>query len=70
METVNKIKGLAEKVLTYFRINDEKKRVSLTNIALIVIIYKLAMTDATTFTDITGLAVAVLGYQFKRFVDK
>lgn len=68
-EQAKKIKDGADKVMKYLRIHDEKGIVSLTNIAMIIVLYKLAMTPAVSFQDITALAVAVMGYQVKRVVE-
>jgi hypothetical protein len=59
-----------KKVLYYLRINDEQSRVSLTNIALMLMIYKIAITNATSMTDLTALAIAILGYQCKKLICK
>ena len=65
-----KIKNAADKVLKYLRVNDEKGLISLTNIAMILVIYKISVTPAVSFQDITALAIAVLGYQAKRHMSK
>lgn len=69
-KTAGKIKSGADKVLKYLRINDEKGLISLTNIAMILVIYKISVTPAVSFQDITALAIAVLGYQTKRIIQK
>jgi hypothetical protein len=63
-----KIKKSADKVLKYLRINDEKGLISLTNVAMILALYKLAITPALNIQDLTMLFVAVLGYQVKRVI--
>ena len=68
-ETAEKIKKNTDKVLKYVRINDEKGLVSLTNIAMILILYKLAVTPALNIQDITALFIAVMGYQGKRLLE-
>lgn len=65
-----KIKDGLNKALKYLRINDEKGLISLTNIAMMLVIYKISVTPAVSFQDITALAVAVLGYQAKRAMTK
>jgi len=65
-----KIKNAADKVLKYLRVNDEKGLISLTNIAMILALYKLAVTPALNIQDLTMLFVAVLGYQVKRVIVK
>jgi len=57
-------------LLTYLRINDEKGSISLTNIAMIVMLWKIGSTDATSITDLTALAIAIMGYQSKRIIEK
>ena len=68
-ETAEKVKKNLDKVLKYFRINDEKGLISLTNIAMILVLYKLAVTPALNIQDLTALFVAVLGYQGKRIIE-
>lgn len=69
-ETAKKIKCEVHKVLQYLRINDEKNVLSLTNIAMILILYKVAITPTVSFQDITALFIAIAGYQTKRIVNK
>lgn len=68
-EQAKKIKDMLNKALTYLRINDEKGLVSLTNIAMILVIYKVAVTPAVSFQDITALFIGIMGYQAKRVVS-
>ena len=65
----NWLKAL-EKGLRYLRIQDDQKRLSLTNLAMLVVLYKICITPVSNFEDITALAVAILGYQIKRFIEK
>lgn len=59
-----------KRALRYLRINDEKNMVSLTNLAMILILYKIASTPATSMEDI-GLLLGVLAsYQAKRLIEK
>lgn len=67
-ETAEKLKNGINKVLQYFRLNDEKGLVSLTNLAMILVLYKLAVTPALSVQDLTALFIAVIGYQGKRFI--
>jgi len=64
-----KINSFLKKALQYLRINDSKNMISLTNTAMILILYKIAATPAVSFTDITALAIAVMGYQGKRIIE-
>ena len=61
---------LFNKILKYLRINDEKGRISLTNIALMLILVKIAVVPVTTMKDIAALMTVVLSYQIKRKIDK
>ena len=70
LKTAEKIKAALKKALTYLRINDEKNRLSLTNIAMIIVLYKLMVTPTLNFEDITALAIGVMGYQIKRAIGK
>ena len=61
---------LFNKILQYLRINDEKGRISLTNIALMLILVKIAVVPVTTMKDIAALMTVVLSYQIKRKLSK
>ena len=60
----------AKKTLQYARINDEKNMMSLTNLAMIIVMGKMIVTPATSWQDMTALAIAILGYQAKRVIEK
>ena len=60
----------AKKTLQYVRINDENNCISLTNIAMMIVMYKMIATTATSWQDMTALAVAIVGYQAKRVIKK
>lgn len=68
-EQAAKIKEGLKKALLYLRINDSNNMVSLTNIAMILVIYKVAVTPAVSFQDITALFLGIAGYQTKRIVE-
>src|SRR5688572_26794815 len=55
------------RVLTFLRLVDENGNLSLTNIAVIVSLVKLAMTPTVSMTDTGALLVSVLNYAYKRF---
>ena len=67
---MEKIKAEAKRILGIIRVYDSNGMMSLTNITMWLIIYKVAMTPAVSFTDITALAVAVMGYKAKRIIEK
>lgn len=58
-----------KKVLRYARINDEKNNISLTNLAMMIVMYKMVVTNATSWQDLSALAIAILGYQIKRVIE-
>lgn len=65
----NSIYRLFKRFLRYLRVNDDKNMISLTNIAMILILYKIATTTASSMEDI-GLLLAVLSsYQAKRWME-
>ena len=70
MSSIKKLKDKAEKILQIFRIYDEKGLISLTNITMMIVMYKIAMTPSLSFIEISGLALGVLGYQAKRVISK
>jgi len=56
-------------LLSYIRLNDENNKLSLTNLALMLMLYKVWETPAVSITDLTALFVAVANYSFKRHVN-
>lgn len=65
----NSAYSLIKRALKYLRINDDNNMVSLTNLAMILILYKIAVTAASSMEDI-GLLLAVLSsYQAKRWLE-
>ena len=65
----NKCKMWLKKSLYFLRLTDEHTRVSLTNLAMILILYKIYEADAASIKDVTALAIAIMGYQAKKFLD-
>ena len=61
---------LAKDILRYLRINDENNNLSLTNLVMAIMLYKVWVTQATSVQDLTALTVAILGYQAKRVITK
>ena len=47
-QLAKKIKTYTDRVLIYFRIHDEKGLISLTNIAMLIVLYKLMMTPSVS----------------------
>lgn len=57
------------RILVYLRLEDEKGRMSLTNLAMMIMLYKIATTQATSITDLTTLAVTIVGYHYKKHLE-
>jgi len=57
-------------LMSYLRVNDENNKLSLTNLALMLMLYKVYMTPAVSITDLTALFVAIANYGHKRHVNK
>lgn len=66
---MKKFKKQASKILKIIRIFDKEGLISLTNLTMMLIMYKVAVTPVVSMTDITMLSVAVMGYQVKRVVS-
>lgn len=64
-----KSKEAAQKVARYFRITDEQGLVSLTNVTMLIVMYKVMMTPAVSMQDLTALALGIFGYQAKRAIE-
>jgi hypothetical protein len=65
-----KSKELAERAAKYMRVTDEQGLISLTNVTMLIVMYKVMMTPAVSMQDLTALAIGVLGYQAKRALNK
>jgi len=56
----------SSKLLQYLRLNDENNMVSITNIAVYLMLYKIYQTPAVSITDLTALAATILNYGHKK----
>ena len=56
------------KVCNYLRINEDGK-LSLTNIALSVILFKLVFAQNVDYAHMATLAIALMSYQGKRLIN-
>lgn len=64
-------KTLFCRILTFLRVIDEHDdKISLTNLALIIVMYKIFKSTDTSITDLGGLMVALMGYNYKKFINK
>lgn len=52
--------------LKFLRLTDEQDRLSLTNIAMLVVITAMAFRPELEPTDLIALVATIMGYQFKR----
>jgi hypothetical protein len=67
---INQVFIFCKRVLRYLRINDEQNRLSLTNLAMMLILYKMWVTQALSMGDLTAIAVTIIGYQAKGFISR
>lgn len=58
-----------EATLKFLKIIDEDKTVSLTSVALIVVLGKLVVAPAMGITEIGALLVALMSYQGKKVIN-
>jgi len=65
-----KFKEQAKRIMKFFRLTDDNGMLSLTNITMILVMYKVATVPAVSMSDITALALGVMGYQVKRYIEK
>jgi hypothetical protein len=58
------------KVLVFLRIvDDHDSMLSITNLAMFIVLYKLFMTQTTSINDLGTLLVALSGYNLKKFMN-
>ena len=56
--------------LVFFRLIDAHDgMVSITNVALMIVLYKLAVVQSTSITDIGALLVALSNYNLKKYIN-
>ena len=67
---LTKSKEMAKKVAKVFRITDEQGLVSLTNVTMLIVMYKIMMTPTVSMQDLTALALGIFGYQVKRVIER
>lgn len=54
------------KCLTFLNLIDKERRLSLTNVAVVIITVKLAFLSSFTLTEVGAFMVAILNYGYKR----
>lgn len=57
------------RALQFFRVTDETGNLSLTNIALVVVLIHLVNRPELAVTDIATFAAAIASYQVKRYLQ-
>lgn len=57
-------------ILSFFRITDENQKISITNIFMFIIMYKLMETKALSMEDISLFLVAITNYNYKKHISK
>ncbi len=68
---LNKLKCLINRTLVFFRIVDPFDRnVSITNIALCVVLYKLWAAPEASMVDAGSLMIALSSYSIKKYLNK
>lgn len=56
--------------LKFIRLVDENNQLSLTNIAVMVGIYKIMATQATSMNDLGLFLIPLLNYAYKKIINK
>jgi len=55
-------------ILRFFKLIDDSNQLSLTNIALIIVIVKLAMIQQASMMDLGTLLLALANYNIKKYL--
>lgn len=65
------IKYFINRLLTFLRVVDSHDRnISITNIALIITLYKLYMSPEASMVDVSAVMVSLSSYSLKKFINK
>lgn len=64
------MKNFLLNILQVFRILDENRQISITNIAVIIVLVKLWQTPSTNMTDVGSLFIALSHYGYKKYLNK
>lgn len=60
------VSGVLAEVLAFFNLTDRSGKLSITNVAVIVLITKIALADSLDWAVVAGLLVTLLNYGHKR----
>lgn len=58
------------KTLAFFRLLDENAQLSLTNIAVIIVLVHMAFTPNLNLLEVSTLLGVIGAYQFKRYIQR
>lgn len=67
---MNKLNQWIHKILNFLRITDEDGVLSLTNIFIIIVLFKLAMAPTLQLEEVATVFIAISNYMYKRHVNK
>jgi hypothetical protein len=56
------------KLLNWLRITDEQGNLSITNVAVLIVLIKLAIAPAVSLTEVGGLLIALANYSSKKLI--
>ena len=59
-----------EKVLDFFRIIDRSNKLSITNLAVYIVMFKIAVSQEFNLVDAGALLIALLNYSGKKVIDQ
>lgn len=65
------LKYFVNRLLAFLRIIDPHDRnISITNIALVITLYKLAVAPQASITDVAAVMVSLSSYSIKKYINK
>lgn len=64
------MKDKAKRALAFLRLLDENGQLSITNISVMVVIIKVAVSPELDLPGIAALLTVISGYNFKRYTQK
>jgi hypothetical protein len=63
------MKAKTLRALRFLRVTDETNNLSLTNVAMVVVLVNIVQRPEVSLQDLLAFVGAMVGYQFKRFVN-
>lgn len=58
------------KILKFFRITDENSVISITNLFMFIVMYKIMNTPALSMKDISIVLIVIVNYSYKKKLIK